>query len=62
MPLAYLSWKPDPDTKWMDALQQNWSYQLGHILYALPAFSLIPRVLNKIVQDQVDTMILVVQV
>ena len=43
-------------------MQQNWSVQLGHILYAFPSFSLIPRVLHKIVQNQVQTMTLVVPV
>ena len=57
----YLSWKPDPNSNVVDAMQQNWSVQLGHILYAFPPFSLILRVLHKIVQDQVHTMILVVQ-
>ena len=45
-----------------DAMQQNLSVQLGHNLYAFPLFSLIPRVLHKIVQDHVQTMILVVSV
>ena len=58
----YLSWRPDAQSKGVNAIQQNWSVQLGHILYAFHPFSLIPRVLHKIVQDQVQTMILVVPV
>ena len=43
-------------------MQQNWSVQLGHILYAFSPFFLTPRVLHKKVQDQVKTLILVVPI
>lgn len=59
---VYYSWKPDPHSKGVDALQQNWSTQLGHTLYAFPPFSLIPRVLHKVVQDQAHTLILIAPV
>ena len=58
----YFSWKPDPHSRGVGALQQAWSSQLGHILYAFPPFCLIPRVLHKVVQDQVHSLILVVSV
>ena len=57
----YLSFRPNPHSKGVGAMQQNWSVQLGHILYACPLFSLIPRALHR-VQDQVQTMMLVVPV
>ena len=38
----YLPWRPDPQSKGVDAMQQNWPVQLVHILYAFPPFSLIP--------------------
>ena len=40
----------------------NWSAQLEHILYAFPPFLFIPRVLHKIEQNQVHTVILVVPI
>ena len=58
----YLSWKPDPYSKGVDAMQHIWSSQLGHILYAFPPYSLIPRVLHKVIQDQVHTLILIAPV
>ena len=38
LPSAYYSWKPDPNSLALDALQQTWSHK--H-LYAFPPFSLI---------------------
>lgn len=58
----YLSWKPDPFSKGTDAMQHTWSMHLGRILYAFPPFSLVPRVLNKLIQDQVQVAILITPV
>ena len=51
-----------PIQQGVNAMQQNWSVQLIHNLYAFLPFFLIPRVLEKIVQEQVHTMILVVPI
>ena len=51
-----------PTQQGVDAMQQNWSVQLGHILYAFFPFPLIPIVSYRIVQYQVHTMILVAPV
>ena len=45
---AYYSWKPDPNSLVLDALQQTWSHK--H-LYAFPPFLLIHRVLRKVEFD-----------
>lgn len=50
-----ISWGPDPYSIGLDVLQQKWSNHLGNIVYAFPPFSLIPRVLNKVIQDQTHT-------
>jgi len=54
---VYFSWKPDPYCLGVDAMQQEWPH--NQILYAFPPFSMINRVLKKVVQDQVLTLILI---
>ena len=46
---AYVPWKPDPYSKGRDAFQMCWAYTKG---YAFPPFSLIRRVLHKVLIDQ----------
>ena len=60
--LSFLETRPTQQGVGCNAMQQNLSVKLGQILYASPPFSLIPRVLHKIVQDQVHTMIFAVEV
>jgi len=45
----YVSWHPDPEACAVDAFTIDWETQLN---YAFPPFSLIPRVLSKVQQDQ----------
>ena len=45
----YVSWKPDPMAKHIDAFCVNWSQ---YVFYALPPFCLISRCVQKIVQEQ----------
>ena len=53
---TYVSWKPDPDAKHMNALFIHWE---EHYYYAFPPFSLIAAGLQKIEQDQATGVILV---
>ena len=53
---AYYSWKLDPDSLALDALQQTWSHK--H-LYAFPPFSLMHRVLRKVDLEKVHSVILI---
>ena len=46
----YLSWREDPNSWAMDALQQPWT---NMILYAFPTFNLIGRVLRKLQKERV---------
>ena len=52
----YVSWNPDPEAVATDAFSINWSNDLH---YAFPPFSLIGRVLQKIVQDAADVILIV---
>ena len=45
----FVSWHPDPEARPVDAFNIVWGTQLN---YAFPPFSLIPRVLCKVQQDQ----------
>ena len=45
----FVSWRPDPEACAVDAFTIAWKTQLN---YAFPPFSLIPRVLSKVQQDQ----------
>ncbi len=44
----YVSWNPDPDAWAVDAFSFEWT---NHLFYAFPPFSLISRVLQKVVTD-----------
>lgn len=54
--LTYVSWKPDPNAKYVNALFMQWK---EHYFYAFPPFSLIATCLQKIEQDQATGVILV---
>ena len=45
----FISWKPDPDALFVDALLYDWSNIYG---YAFPPFSLVSRVLQQVRQQQ----------
>lgn len=44
----YCAWKADPGSTYTDAFSVNWN---NHNFYAFPPFSLLPRCLQKIQQD-----------
>lgn len=44
----YVSWFPDPDSSFVDAFSLRWN----EFFYAFPPFSLIARVIRKIVDDE----------
>ena len=48
---TFVAWHPDPEAFAIDAFKVNWTYLN---FYAFPPFSLIPRVLQKICEDQAD--------
>jgi hypothetical protein len=45
----YVSYKPDPQAEAIDAFTLNWTSQN---FYAFPPFSVMPRMLQKIVTDE----------
>ncbi|KAJ8959789.1 hypothetical protein NQ317_001016 [Molorchus minor] len=47
--INYVSWHKDPGALTTDAFTINWR---GYLFYAFPPFSLVGRVLNKIVRDK----------
>lgn len=46
---VYCSWKPDPNSAYVDAFSVNWS---NFEFYAFPPFSLVSKCLNKIIKDK----------
>ena len=53
----FISWMPDPEAFTTDAFSVSWS---GSKPYVFPPFSLLPRVIRKIQDDQVSKAILIV--
>jgi len=53
---TYCSWKPDPVCSFIDAFSVNWG---AYHFYAFPPFSLIPRCLQNISQDQANGILVV---
>ena len=53
----YASWKPDPESAFIDAMQIKWT---GKYIYAFPPFSMIWPILTKIRQDRVQDVLMVV--
>jgi hypothetical protein len=54
---TYVSWLPDPESSYIDAMTINWG---GRYIYAFPPFSMIWPVLNKILEDKVEKALIVV--
>ncbi len=52
----YIAWKPDPHAFAIDALSISWTELQA---YAFPPFSLIPRVLQKIISDKATLIVIV---
>ena len=52
----FVSWKPDPEAEHTDAFSFDW-HDYG-LLYMFPPFSLIPRVLRKIEEDQAEAILI----
>lgn len=52
----YVSWKPDPGSETVDAFTLNWS---NVKFYAFPPFSIISRVLDKIICDKAEGIVVV---
>ncbi|XP_064638339.1 uncharacterized protein LOC135494352 [Lineus longissimus] len=52
----FISWKPDPDAEAVDAFTLNWGTET---FYAFPPFSIISRVLQKIIQDKTSGILVV---
>ena len=52
----YISWRPDPGAKAVDAFSVNWSLTYN---YCFPPFSIILKVLQKIQQDKAQAIVVV---
>ena len=52
----YVSWKPDPNAKYVNAFLMNWE---NYYFYAFPPFSVIATCLQKVEQDKASGVILV---
>ncbi|KAJ8911216.1 hypothetical protein NQ315_014928, partial [Exocentrus adspersus] len=52
----YVSWRPDPDSILVDAFTISWT---DYNFYAFPPFSLINRVVNKIIKDRATGILVV---
>ena len=53
---SFYSWKPDPNSLGTDALQQKWYHKSR---YAFPPFALIRKVLKKVEEEKVPSIIIV---
>lgn len=52
----YVSWKPDPQAKFVDAFSIEWS---AIFFYAFPPFCLVPRCVQKITQEQASGILII---
>lgn len=52
----YISWHRDPGSLAVDAFTTDWS---EHYFYAFPPFSLVLRVLNKVIADKANGIVVV---
>ena len=52
----YISWRPDPGAKAVDAISINWSATYN---YCFPPFSIILKVVQKIQQDKAQAIVVV---
>ena len=53
----YASWKPDPNSTYIDAMQVTWA---NKFIYLFPPFSMLWPVITKMEEDKVEKAILVV--
>ena len=53
---CYVSWRPDPDAKFIDAFYMDWG---PYLFYAFPPFSMIATCLQKITQDKATGVLIV---
>lgn len=53
---SYISWKPDPESLLVDAFTVNWSQWF---FYAFPPFSIIHKVIEKIIKDKAKGIVVV---
>jgi hypothetical protein len=51
----YYSWNADPSAEGIDAFSFSWSFEPG---FMFPPFSLIPRVLRKVIEDKARVLLL----
>ena len=54
---VYASWKPDPDSTYIDAMQISWS---DKYIYIFPPFSMLWPVLTKLEEDKVMRAIIII--
>jgi hypothetical protein len=54
--LCYVSWRPDPDVKLIDAFYMDWG---PYLFYVFPPFSMIATCLQKITQDKATRVFIV---
>ena len=57
----YISWLPDPHAYAVDAFTVSWQYLTFYAFHAFPPFSLLPRVLAKIIQDKATGLLFVLK-
>ena len=53
----YASWKPDPNSTYIDAMQMSWT---GMFVYIFPPFSMLWPVLSKLEEDRVSRAIIII--
>lgn len=53
---CYAAWRPDPSAQFIDAFTMNWH---KFKIYAFPPFSLIPRVLQKMLENKGEGVVIV---
>ena len=52
----YVSWKPDPEARYVDAFTIEWS---NIYFYAFPPFCLLPRCVQKIIQEKASGLLII---
>jgi hypothetical protein len=53
---CYVSWRPDPDAKFIDTFYMDWG---PYLFYAFPPFSMIATCVQKITQDKATGVLIV---
>ena len=54
---AYMAWTPDPFSVATDAMKQEWSNR--GLAYAFPPFALINRILYKVQQEKLESLLII---